>query len=115
MLSVPAFMSLWRYHDECYGHFRRYGKVELIEKVRAAGLEVVRCHFFRCAFFLPLWVLAQLERRRRITPRDNLYALPAWVNRVMETQILWEYRSGLARRLPFGVSLLCVGRRSGAR
>src|SRR5262249_6693728 len=27
--TVPAFMLLWRHHDEAYGHFRRYRRGDL--------------------------------------------------------------------------------------
>ena len=45
--------------------------------------------------------------------RDNFFSPPAWLNRLLEAEIVWEDGSGLARHLPFGVALLCVGRRGG--
>jgi len=109
--TVPAFMSLWRYHDVMYGHHRRYTKAEFTEKVMRAGLEISSCHFFKCIFFPPLWVLAKLERLWLIPRRDNFYATPGWLNRLMEALIVWECESGFARHIPFGVSLLCFGHR----
>ena len=44
--TVPAFMALWRYHDEAYGHFRRYRKAEFVRRVRTANLEIRSCRFF---------------------------------------------------------------------
>lgn len=113
LFTVPAFPLLWRHHDVMYGHFRRYLKSELIRKVRGAGLSVEECRFIKCAFFLPLLVLAKLERfaSRVVPPRDNFYAVPRWVNRALASQIVWEDRLRLTRWLPFGVSLMCVGRR----
>ncbi len=109
--TVPTFMSLWRHHDEMYGHYRRYSKAEFVDKVRRTGLRITSCHFFKCAFFPPLWVLARLEHFGLIPRRDNFLSVPKWLNRVMEAEIVWENRSGLARRVPFGVSLLCMGHR----
>lgn len=109
--TVPAFMGLWRYHDEAYGHFRRYRKAEFVQRVRAAALEIRACRFFKCAFFPPLLLLAVLERRGWIPRRDNFFTVPDWLNRLLAAAILWEDRAGLGRVLPFGVSLLCVGRR----
>lgn len=109
--TVPAFMSLWRHHDEMYGHYRRYAKAEFVGKVRRAGLQVLSCHFFKCAFFPPLWVLAKLEQAGLVRRRDNFFSLPKWLNRVMEAEIVWEHGWGLAGWIPFGVSLLCFGRR----
>jgi SAM-dependent methyltransferase len=110
--TVPAFMVLWRYHDEAYGHFRRYGKGEFTRRVREAGLEVAACQFFKCAFFPPLLVLAALERRGLIPRRDNFFGVPDWLNRLMTAEIVWEDRLNLGRVVPFGVSLLCTGRRA---
>ena len=40
LLSVPAHMSKWGHSDVWAGHFRRYEKKELVEKIRNAGFEV---------------------------------------------------------------------------
>jgi len=111
VFTVPAFMSLWRHHDVMYGHYRRYSRTEFVNKVCRAGLRVTSCHFFKCIFFPPLWVLAKLERLRLVPRRDNFFSVPEWLNTAMESVIVWENSSGFARRVPFGVSLLCVGRR----
>jgi SAM-dependent methyltransferase len=112
VFTVPAFMALWRYHDEAYGHFRRYRRADFLVRVRGAGLEVASCRFFKCAFFPPLLLLAALERRGWIPRRDNFFAVPGWLNRLFTAQIVWEDRAGLGGLLPFGVSLLCAGRRA---
>jgi SAM-dependent methyltransferase len=111
--SVPAFMSLWRSHDELYGHHRRYTRAGLKRALAAAGLSVERCDFIKCAYFLPLLVRAKLDRARRGSAPggDDFFRLPAWVNELLRRQIVWEHRLGLNRLLPFGVSLLTVARR----
>ncbi|HTI53326.1 MAG TPA: class I SAM-dependent methyltransferase [Verrucomicrobiae bacterium] len=113
VFAVPAFPALWRHHDVMYRHFRRYRRGDFVARVRAAGLSVESCRFFKCAFFPPLLLLAKLERMMAslAEPRDNFYALPGWLNRVLAREIVLEERSGLTRWMPFGVSLLCVGRR----
>ena len=57
--------------------------------------------------------MAKAERllARLVSPRDNFYSVPRWLNRLMRSGIVWEDRSGLTRVLPFGVSLICVGSR----
>jgi len=113
VFGVPAFPVLWRHHDVMYGHYRRYRKPEFVEKVGKAGLTVENCRFIKCGFFLPLLGLALLERwaPRLMKGRDNFYPVPGWVNTLMAAEIIWEDRTRLNRRGPFGVSLLCVGRR----
>jgi SAM-dependent methyltransferase len=111
--SVPAFMALWRSHDELYGHHRRYSRVGFRRLLAAAGFAVQRCEFIKCAYFLPLLVRARLDRARRgATPGgDDFFQLPGWVNEVLRRQIVWEHRLRLNRLLPFGVSLLAVATR----
>jgi SAM-dependent methyltransferase len=108
--SVPAFMSLWRSHDELYGHHRRYTRAEFRRLLTAAGLAVERCDFIKCAYFLPLLVRAKLDRARPAASLsgDDFFDVPAWANEVLRQQIVWEHRLGLNRLLPFGVSLLAV-------
>lgn len=111
-ITVPAFMALWRYHDEAYGHCRRYTRDDLAMRVRRAGLSVLSCQYFKCAFFLPMWMLATSERLGVTAGRENWVSLPRWLNRAMEAEIVWESRSGLARHAPFGAALLCLAERT---
>jgi SAM-dependent methyltransferase len=113
--SVPAFMALWRSHDELYGHHRRYTRRGFRRVLAAAGLAVDRCDFIKCAYFLPLLLRARLDRARRGSGHggDDFFALPGWVNELLRRQIVWEHRLGVNRLLPFGVSLLALATRAG--
>ena len=113
VLSVPAFMALWRTHDELYGHYRRYRRRQLIDLIDATGLRLLECHFTRCLLFFPLLVWARMNRGGRPDrpPRDDFFELPRWLNHLLHLQIVWEARSGVNRVLPFGVSLLAIGRK----
>lgn len=42
LLSVPAHMSKWQINDEVSGHFRRYEKEELSQKLAQAGYKNIR-------------------------------------------------------------------------
>ena len=111
--SVPAFMSLWRSHDELYGHHRRYERAEFRQLLSAGGFAVERCDFIKCAYFLPLLLRARLDRARNGSRAggDDFFELPAWLNALLRAQIVWEHRLRVNRLLPFGVSLLAVARR----
>jgi SAM-dependent methyltransferase len=113
LASVPAFMALWRSHDELYGHQRRYTRSGFRRLLAAAGFAVTRCDFIKCAYFLPLLVRAKLDRARRTAAPggDDFFELPAWVNELLRAQIVWEHRLRLNRLLPFGVSLLAHAER----
>jgi SAM-dependent methyltransferase len=60
---VPALRWLYSPFDAAIGHHRRYHRGELVEKVRAAGLSVVRCRYFDAAGILPWLVAFRLLRR----------------------------------------------------
>jgi SAM-dependent methyltransferase len=111
--SVPAFMSLWRSHDEMYGHHRRYSRAQFRSVLTRAGFAVERCDFIKCAYFLPLLLRAKLDRARRGSSQggDDFFELPGWANELLRQQIVWEYRLRLNRLLPFGVSLLAIATR----
>jgi hypothetical protein len=106
-------MSLWRSHDERYGHHRRYTRAQFKRVLTSAGFEVARCDFIKCAYFLPLLVRAKLDRARHRASGggDDFFDLPPWLNELLRAQIVWEHRLGVNRLLPFGVSLLAVARR----
>lgn len=53
IISVPAFMWLWSGHDVFLEHYRRYDLAQLEAVLSAAGLTVVRGHYFYGAV-LPL-------------------------------------------------------------
>lgn len=44
-IYVPAFMGLYSNMDFRVGHYRRYHKQELQQKVQEAGFSVMDCHF----------------------------------------------------------------------
>ena len=113
LFAVPAFPALWRDHDEMYGHFRRYRRHDFVARVRDAGLEVQDCRFIKIAFFVPLFAIAVYQRHAagRRPPRDNFYAVPRWLNRLLRALIVGEHRLGVTRVAPLGVSLVCLGRR----
>jgi len=113
VLTVPAFMSLWRSHDELYGHYRRYSKAALLAAVRAAGFETERCEFTKCLFYFPLLVRAKLDRARKgdAPGGDDFFDIPSWLNTMLRWQIVWEHRLRIGRILPVGVTLVWMGRR----
>lgn len=44
-IYVPAHMCLWSQMDESVGHYRRYSKKELLEKVYSSGFKILSCHY----------------------------------------------------------------------
>jgi len=64
---VPFNPRLYSRFDEEIGHFRRYRKAELEEKMRAAGLKVETQFYFNKAGVIAWWIGNTLFRQRCIT------------------------------------------------
>lgn len=57
LITVPAFQSLWSYHDEILGHVKRYKKSDLLALAKKSGLEPVYLNYAFSPFFLPLYII----------------------------------------------------------
>jgi SAM-dependent methyltransferase len=112
VLTVPQHPWLWSDADERGEHVRRYRRRELVERVRAAGLEVVRRTSF-VTTLLPALAAARALRRRR-PPDDPLRELRMvpWAQSALRPAMALDriaIRAGMS--LPAGGSLLLVARR----
>lgn len=52
MIYVPAFQILYSSMDKNVGHYRRYTRTDLSEKVRVAGFKIIKNEYIDCAGFL---------------------------------------------------------------
>lgn len=59
-LSVPTTRKEWRWDDEFYGHYRRYDKAELKEKLLSCGFKMVEYSDFTFPVF---WLMRRLYTR----------------------------------------------------
>ena len=114
LVTVPQHPSLWSASDEYSHHVRRYTAREIHEKVRRAGLEIVRSTSF-VMLPLPAMMLSRLAHRdlSKFDPAAEL-TVPAPINAALEAALRLEHlavRAGLS--LPVGGSRLVVARRSG--
>jgi SAM-dependent methyltransferase len=119
-LTVPAHRRLWSYADEAGRHVRRYEKTELAEKLVMAGFGVEALSFYMASVLPLMWLgrrLAGMIRRNKSgyeSFRQELRVIPVF-NEIMLLLLQWETRLlAQGRALPFGVSLLAVGRKPGA-
>lgn len=113
ILSVPQHPSLWSASDEYAHHVRRYTAAELHDKVRRAGLEILRSTSF-VTLPLPAMMLSRRASQdlSKFDPVAEL-TVPAPVNAALETALRLEHiaiRAGVS--LPVGGSRLVVARRS---
>ena len=69
-LFVPALPKLFGAFDEYVGHVRRYGKRELVEKLRRAGFKIAVSTYFDLPGIVPWWVKYCLLRSAHMDRRS---------------------------------------------
>jgi ubiquinone/menaquinone biosynthesis C-methylase UbiE len=112
--NVPACPWLWSYHDEAVHGRRRYGRRELLAKLRAAGLEPVRATYWNTLLF-PLIA----GRRKLFAPPaggSDVHRFSAPVEQLGRLALAVERAwLGTGAGLPFGSSVFVVGRKPAGR
>jgi SAM-dependent methyltransferase len=114
IIFTPAFNFLWGLQDEVGQHYRRYTACDLRQKLQAVGLRIDKLTYANTFLFPFIWAgrLALRWRGNKIrgTSENDLH--PAWSNKLL--QAIFAAERPLLRRVnfPFGVSLLCIARKS---
>lgn len=112
VLFVPAFMFLWGVQDDISHHRRRYTLPELKEKLREAGLTIERASYANITFFFPILIGRVLMRLTGLRPASEnnitVGALNGLLGRILGAESWWLRRMNF----PFGVSIICVARKT---
>ena len=112
VLFVPAFMFLWGVQDDISHHRRRYTLPELKQKLRDAGLEVERASYANITFFVPILIGRVLMRLTGLRPASEnnitIGALNGLLGRILGAESWWLRRMNF----PFGVSIICVAKKT---
>ena len=107
-LTVPAFPGLWSSFDEQVGHHRRYTRQTLEKAIEAAGIDPAETTYFFSWLAPAVWV----TRHRDRVEADAV--TPGLIGRAVSAVVsgLCRVERAVLRRwsLPFGSSLLAVGR-----
>jgi SAM-dependent methyltransferase len=118
LVTVPQYPWLWSALDEIVRHKRRYRRLELRQKLRRNGFDVLFMSSFVTLLF-PAMAASRLISRTRTTSVDRREAfasevvLPKAANRVCDWVMrVDEALLGAGIPLPFGGSLLAVARKS---
>ena len=104
LLFTPALDQIFGTLDEAFGHFRRYTKAVLGERLRSAGFEDVLLRYTNFPGIASWVVAGRVLRKQTIAPRDvALYdrMITPWVS-AMERH--WEP--------PLGQSIIAIATRS---
>ncbi len=110
VVTVPAYQWLWSGHDEVLGHRRRYTATGLRAAVERAGFEVLRVSYFNTLLF-PLLAVSRGWKRLRGDRGHDLHRPAPPLNRLLERVFALERHLVPRVGLPFGASLLLIGRR----
>ena len=112
VIYVPAFMSLWGPNDDQSGHKRRYRLPELQAAAENAGLKVERISYSNFAMFLPIWLGRKiLNLLKRTEASENKINHPL-INKLLAWMFASEANWLRRHQLPFGVSVVCVVRKT---
>jgi SAM-dependent methyltransferase len=94
VLIVPAQRRLYGAIDQAIGHYRRYERGELVDKLQTAGFNIEHTSAFNVLGTLGWWVNACLLRRRTvpsIQARIHEFLVP-----FLRLEELFDVRSGLS-------------------
>jgi SAM-dependent methyltransferase len=102
VILVPSLPSIYGSLDEELGHFRRYTRASLAAAFHGAGLTLERMFWFNRVGTLGWWFNACV-RRARLIPLSQLRSFDRMVPLLRLERFL---------PLPFGQSLIAIGRRN---
>jgi 2-polyprenyl-3-methyl-5-hydroxy-6-metoxy-1,4-benzoquinol methylase len=110
---VPAFMSLWSYHDEVNRHFRRYTNSELKAKLVAENLEIIKSSYWNFFLFLPVYFFRKVTSifQKNKSGESDISIGNTYINRMLLNLIILENKLLKVVRFPFGVSTFCIAKR----
>jgi SAM-dependent methyltransferase len=120
IVSVPAYPALWSYWDEILGHRRRYTVGSMRAVAKKAGLRVRKVSYSNALILAPSVAVRMLKTLRHKAaessgdgsdPETDFMPVPGWLNSALIGYYRWEARTLARRRLPFGLSVVCVAQR----
>jgi 2-polyprenyl-3-methyl-5-hydroxy-6-metoxy-1,4-benzoquinol methylase len=110
IVSVPALRFLYGPRDKKIGHYRRYDRAELIEKLKASGFDIVDIYYWNFFGVLPLlfsekvlhkWVYDEFRYSRRSSFSIALNTILDWWFSTIENTV----------RMPIGLTLIAICRK----
>jgi SAM-dependent methyltransferase len=112
LIFVPAFMFLWGVQDDISNHRRRYTLRGIKDVLQSAGFELERATYANITFFFPILLGRMLMRVTGFRPASENNLTIGGLNGVLGS--LFGAESTFLRYLnfPFGVSIICIARRS---
>jgi SAM-dependent methyltransferase len=113
LVTVPAYQWLWSNHDVLNHHKRRYTRGQLRRVVETAGFTVACCTYLNTLLF-PAAVIVRYWANVTGKNYDHLAIPPPLLNILLKYVFRIEGSLIPLVTLPFGLSILCHGRKPGA-
>jgi SAM-dependent methyltransferase len=111
LITVPAFPALWSRHDDLHHHKRRYTMERLRTILINAGYNIIKASYINCIMFPAIAGVRIMQRFLGMADADDLKVYPPVINRMLAGLFAGEGYLLKFVSLPFGLSLLCVGRK----
>jgi ubiquinone/menaquinone biosynthesis C-methylase UbiE len=110
VILVPAFMFLWSDFDRFSGHYRRYTRGQLRERVEEAGFQIARLSYFNTLLFPVVWGIRMFKNllSRWWTFKSDLEMPTPGLNGLLAGILSLEGGLIGLHDLPYGVSLVCI-------
>jgi SAM-dependent methyltransferase len=111
-LRLPAYDWLRRSHDRAVHTAHRFTAGEVRKALRAAGFDVEKLSYANTLLFPLALVERLLETTLSLEPeRSDLQSSPTWGHRFLAKMLYAEAGWLRAHSLPWGLSVLAVGRK----
>lgn len=110
ILSVPAIKNLYGERDKNVGHYRRYDKKDITDKVHKAGFEISDVHFWNFIGVVPYFVSEKLFHKP--LNEEIRYSVSGKSSKIIN-MLLNSWFSCIENRvrLPIGLTLIVVCRK----
>lgn len=100
ILRVPAFNLLYSNLDRNVGHFRRYSKKDISEKILLNGLEIVELSYMDMVGFMAWFFLFKIFKKESFASENQIGIYDKFVPLFSKIEKLIKY--------PFGLTLFAV-------
>ncbi len=102
-LFVPARKELYSEIDAYFGHYRRYTRKELKNKLNQSGFNIVKIHYFNFVGYFSWFIIFKMLKKQTFNPT----AVKTFDKFILPTMHLLEYN---ILRPPFGQSLIAIAK-----
>ena len=99
ILIVPAIKKLYSLFDDKVGHFRRYGKGELVSKLECKNFEIEKVYYHNFIAAIGWFVNTRILRRKH---------LPSFQASILDKSIPLFAKIEKKVKIPFGLSLIVI-------